>query len=119
MYRFVWQHRKGDTVTNDFVKISILDTGVIGAIWLKNATGKTFEQVPDDFSIEPYRNALQKKLERICSGSQCTLEQFEIMSSLLTYYNGKLYVEFSLSVRYEDSEKAVRSEAFELLVPVG
>ena len=115
LYSFVWYNKVGDIWTDQTLNLCVTQNGEISALWMKYRSKTGFEGVSDSISIDDFQEKIADKVSSIYGDG---LIGYSVFSSVLTHFDGKLYLDCTIAVKYLGKNAEELSEACRLLVPV-
>lgn len=112
LYSFVWYNKIGDVITDGTLNLCVKQSGEISAVWMKYRNKNGFENVPIDITIGDFHDEIKNKIKNIYGNN---LIEYNVISSVLTHYDGNIYLDCTISVKYDNETENV-SEACRLLL---
>lgn len=110
LYSFVWYNTIGDIETDQTLNLCVKQNGEINALWMKFRSKNSFEGVSASISIDDYLDKIKDKVDSIYGDD---LIESKVVSSVLTHYDGRIYIDCVIAVSIEEY-----SETCRLLIPV-
>ena len=115
LYSFVWYSKIGDISTDQTLNLCVRQDGEISALWMKYRSKNSFEDISDSISIYDFKDKIRDKIEGIYGGN---LIEYSVVSSVLTHYDSKPYIDCTIAVNYCLKSTEDFSEACRLLIPI-
>ena len=115
LYSFVWYNKIGDIGTDQTLNLCVKQDGKISALWMKYRGQNSFADISDSISIDDFTNKIRDKLNDIYGDE---LIKYSIISTVLTHYDGKPYIDSTIDVNYSHKKTEDFSEACRLLIPI-
>lgn len=115
LYSFVWYNKIGDIGTDQTLNLCVRQDGEISALWMKYRSKNGFEDVSDSITIDDYTDKIRDKIKTIYKDN---LIEYDVVSSVLTHYDGKPFIDCTITVNYSSKSTEVFSEACRLLIPI-
>ena len=115
LYSFVWYNKIGDIITDQTLNLCVKQNGEINALWMKYNSKKGFEDVSDSITINDFNDEIKDKIKKIYGDN---LIEYSVSSSVLTHYDGNIYLDCTIAVSYCSENTEAYSEACRLLIPI-
>lgn len=115
LYSFVWSNKIGDIGTDQTLNLSVSQNGEITALWMKYCSQNSFQDVSRSITNDDFQNKIKDKINSIYGDY---LIEWSVFSSVLTHYDGNVYLDCTMSVSYCNEDAEELSEACRLLIPV-
>ena len=115
LYSFIWYNKIGDIGTDQTLNLCVRQDGEISALWMKYRSKSSFEDVLDSITIDDYTDKIRDKIETVYRDN---LIEYDVVSSVLTHYDGKPFIDCTIAVYYSSKSTEGFSEACRLLIPI-